>query len=361
MRPLIRRCPGLAGHIPRLFFPFALVAAAHSAAVPCRAQDLRDKRDQFVYTGAADLRYRNTDKETTGSYIAATRIQADWTRHDSFRDEVRGGARVQLLLETDGRGTQVNRLRASEVYGFYNFALSGVSARIKFGQFVLPFGLMAVYDTPLQPIQPLYEKSLGLRVDSGIALEGEYGPYRYAGAVTTGVGPNRSDFDADKVVTFRLARTVATPLGVLEVGGSLLSGRGPVTAFDTELPASGTSGSRRFVDKSRIAGDGQYFFGPVTLRGEIVFGGDNEEPVWGYFAEGNYQATPRLTLVAFRKLWNFPQKPQSAATTGAGLNYNFGSGFALRMLYEFQRDVPLPAGTPPVIVKRLTLQTRLNF
>src|SRR5688572_4047747 len=58
--------------------------------VPCGAQDpaqdpVREnkaagnlaagRRDVFSYGGAADLRYREADGETTGSYIAATRLQ----------------------------------------------------------------------------------------------------------------------------------------------------------------------------------------------------------------------------------------------------------------------------------------------
>ena len=338
----------------------ALLGAALGERRPARAQAPVLARDTILYNGAADLRYRDTDKETRGSYIAATRFQADWTRRDRPGDAERAGARVQILLETDGRGTRVNRLRTSELYGFYNFSFTGVAARVKVGQFVLPFGLMSVYDTPLQPIQPLYEKALGLRVDTGVAVEGEYGPYRYVGAITTGAGPNRLD-SGGGMITFRLSRTVATRMGNIEVGGSLLSGRGPVTASDTELPASGWTGVRRYVDKTRIAGDGQYLRGPVLLRGEIVFGGDGEDPVWGYFAEGNYRLTPGVTLVAFRRLWNFPEEPMSSATTGVGVNHALGRGVVLRLLYEFQRDVPLPAGSSPVAIKRLTLQTRLDF
>ena len=352
-----------------------LLAGSGAGTIPCRAQapaaspvspaplhsSATSKNAGWVYGGTADVRWRDSsDRETRGSYITATRLQGDWIGVVGRTGAARVGARIQLFLETEGqRNTAINHLRASEVYAFYNFSLQGGAAQLKAGQFVLPFGLAAVYD-PLQPVQPLYEKSVGLRVDTGMGLEGEYGPYRYTAALTTGSGPDRSDFDANRLVSFSLSRTVTTPVGVFEVGGSLLSGRGPVTSFDTQLPASGYSGAREFIDKTRIGGDGQYFFGLVALRGEIVFGGDNEEPVWGYFAEGNYRATPRLTLVALRKLWNFPQKPMSSATTGAGVNYDFGNGFTLRALYEFERQVPLPPVTP-IAVKRLTLQTRINF
>lgn len=330
---------------------------------PSSAPISLDRRDTFNYSGAADLRYRDVSRDaTTGSYLSATRLNVDWTRRDSLGGgAVRGGARVQFYLEADEPGgTATTRLRASEVYGFYNFALPGVSAMLKVGQFVLPFGLVEFYD-PLQPIQPLYEKALGLRVDTGIGLEGNYALYRYSVAITTGSGPNRSDFDQDKVISFRLSRRVDTTVGRFEVGGSLLTGRGPVTTFATQLPPSGTSGARNFVDKTRFAGDGQYFFGAVTIRGEVIFGGDGDDAVWGYFAEGNLRVAPRWTAVAVRRLWNFPTKPMSAATTGIGLNVDIGRGVTIRTLYEYQRDQPLPAGTSPQTTKRFTVQTRLNF
>ena len=316
-------------------------------------------QDTLTYSGAADVRYRETDKEPRGSYISATRLTADWIRRPFPAAAAQGGARAQVYLETDNsRDKTIGHLRFSDLYIFYDFRLPGVAARVKAGQFPLPFGLTALYD-PLQPIQPLYEKSLGLRLDTGVMLEGEYGDFLYAAALTTGAGPNR--IRSDRLITFRLERTVVTELGKFIVGGSLLSGRAPVTGFDTQLPASGTSDAREFIEKTRFAGDGQYFFGPLILRGEIMFGGDGPDPVWGYFAEGNYRFAPRLTAVATRRLWVFPAKPQTASSTGIGLNYDIGNGLTIRTLYEFQRDVPLPEGTPPFVNKRFTVQTRLSF
>lgn len=369
----------------QLFLKCARQAAALAAllvggvVVPARGQALAppalgqtSARDSLTYQGTMDVRHRDASRDQQrGSYVAATRFQFDWTRANPQTAQVQGGARIQLLWESDRRrGTSTNSLRASELFLFYDFALPGVSGRAKVGQFVLPFGLMAVYDTSLQPIQTLYDRAIGLRVDTGLALEGEYGPYHWAGALTTGAGPDRSDPDGSKLITFRLGRTVATSLGVFEVGGSLLSGRAPQTSWDTELPASGYSYGRAFVDKTRIAGDGQYFFGPLTLRAELVFGGDGDESVWGYFAEANYKVTPRLTLVALRKLWNFPEQSDpavnysqsnSVATTGAGINFNFGNGLFVRALYEFERGVALDTSVDPIIIKRLTLQTQFRF
>jgi hypothetical protein len=139
----------------------------------------------------------------------------------------------------------------------------------------------------------------------------------------------------------------------------MLAGQGPVTSFETELPASGTSGARNFVRMTRFAGDGQYFLGPWTARGEIVFGANEESPVWGYFVEGDYRVLPSVELVTYIKRWDFPVKPQQISSLGFGANFTVARGLILRALYEFERDVPI--GNDPFVTRRFTIQTRLNF
>jgi hypothetical protein len=320
-------------------------------------------RDVIRYSGAADVRYRDTNRETRGSYIAATRFQVDWARTDPRNgDRPKAGGRAQLYLEADNRrGTAVNRLRASEVYGYYDFTLSGVSARLRAGQFAVPFGLTPVYD-PLQPLQPLYDKALGLRVDTGISLEGEYGPYRYVGAITTGVGPNRLNPGRSRTLSFRLSRNVETKLGVFEVGGSLLSGRGPVTASTprSRVGRAGHAPPRRPVAHRRGR--------PVLLRpGHGARRGHlrrrQRRPRVGLLRRGELRAArpARGHAGRFPQAVELPGQAHVVVHTGAGLNYDLGGGLVLRALYEFQRDVPLPAGTSPEITRRVTLQTRLNF
>lgn len=328
--------------------------------------------NNYYFVGATDLRYRtlttdrtskNPNPQTVGSYIAATRLTFDYVRANSDTGDERGGFRTQVLIENDNAGTSLNRIRPSEVYGYYRFLFTGVSANARAGQFVLPFGLLAVYDTPLQPIQTLYESALGIRVDTGFMLEGDYASYHYAASITTGAGPNRGDVDTDRTITARLARAFPTRLGKLQVGGSLLSGRLPRTSFSTTLPPSGRSLTRSadFVPKTRFAGDGQYEFGKLTARGEIIFGGDDQNPVYGHFLEVDYKWKPRFSVTGFSRRWDFAQRPQSTSTLGVGVNYNMGRDLVLRSLYEFERNTLDKAGTPPVISRRISLQTRLNF
>lgn len=323
------------------------------------------KRDNYFFAGAADLRYRvvriSDADDATGTYIPAIRLTGEYIRANPRTGDERGGVRLQLLIENDNRDSQINVARLSEAYGFYRFLFPGVSANVRVGQFVLPFGLIAIYDTPLQPIQPLYEKSLGLRVDRGVMLEGDWGVYHYAGSITTGAGPNRPDIDDTWVYTFRLDRTFPTRLGRFQVGGSAMSGRGPVTSFGTELPPSGQSRALNYIDRTRFAADGVYQRGPILARGELVFGADDQEQVWGYFAEVNYKHRDRLTLVGFTRRWNFPTKPERIHTFAIGANYDLGRGFIVRSLFEYERDVPSVSGLTPVTTRRFTVQTLLNF
>ncbi|WP_309685974.1 hypothetical protein [Armatimonas sp.] len=321
--------------------------------------------ETWLFGGALDWRFRNGSKDTRGGYIASGRYTLDYIRANPKDGDERGGVRLQVVSESEGpRGTALNRVRASEAYIFYRFLLPGVDATVRAGQFVIPFGLAAVYDTPLQPIQSLYEKSLGLRIDTGAMLEGSYGSYRYYVAATTGSGPNRSDFDGNKVVVMRLESMFRTQAesGRLQLGGSILTGRGPLTTFDTQLPASGTSSARQFIDKTRMAADVIYKLEKLQARGEIVFGADGQNPVWGYFGEGNLAIARHITAVGLIRSWKFGDKPQSATALGAGANYQFNRGITLRALYEYERDVPSKAaGGKATIEQRFTLQTRLNF
>ncbi len=233
---------------------------------------------------------------------------------------------------------------------------------------MLPFGLLAVYDTPLQPIQTLYEKSLGLRVDTGVMLEGRYGDYRYAGSITAGTGPNRIEFDDNAVFAFRLARSVNLPkIGPAEIGGSLLSGKLPRTDSSTLLYPSGTVETQSVVKSTRFAADGQIFRDPWTFRGEIVFGGNDNEPVYGYFAEANYRINRNFSTVAFGRRWDFTNQPSRATALGFGGQYippihlNDRFQWTLRAVFEFERNVPETGQGNTQVYRRLTLQSFVQY
>ena len=106
--------------------------------------------DNFGFRLEGDFRYRSVtgQGERSGTYISAGRLTGDWVRANPNNRDERGGVRLQALLETNQRGTGIEAVRLSEAYGYYTFLSGGVSARARVGQFVIPFGLLAVYSTP---------------------------------------------------------------------------------------------------------------------------------------------------------------------------------------------------------------------
>jgi len=234
-----------------------------------------------------------------------------------------------------------------------------------------------VYDPHLRILQPLYAQSLGLRTDWGLALTGTlYGVLQYDASLTTGSGPNHIDSEADRLVTFRLGRTFATRNGVVTIGGSLLSGRLPVTdlyddasgsyPFAVVLPPSGrVRASRddpsgdRYTPKTRIAADGTYTFLNVTARGEAMVGADKDNRVQGYYVEGDYQFTRRASVVAANSLFVYPVGNSRAARNDVGLSYALGPKLILSSLYEYLQDVPRDAAQQTR--HQLTLQLLLRF
>lgn len=72
---------------------------------------------------------------------------------------------------------------------------------IRIGQAAIPFGLLADYDTHTQIVQTTYSRTLGLRIDPGIGLQGQFGKTNYALWVSNGNGPYVLDNNKNKVVT----------------------------------------------------------------------------------------------------------------------------------------------------------------
>ncbi|MFM7322649.1 MAG: hypothetical protein ACKO5K_14160, partial [Armatimonadota bacterium] len=158
-----------------------------------------------------DLRSRPVGEAPRGLYVPAGRVTVDGIVANPRDGDERGGFRLQWVGDpSTSRADRPDHVRLSEAYAFYKLLFPGASATIRAGQFVLPFGLAAVYDTTLQPFETLAGQSVGLRVDSGAMAEGDYGPFHYAGALTTGRGPGRTDDDGRPVLSARLERHFLT-------------------------------------------------------------------------------------------------------------------------------------------------------
>ncbi len=326
----------------------------------------------FLVSGALDLRTRTADTGRTGGIWANT-VEMDVQHAISRHGTASGNVYVQLLAENppDTRNGRRQDVEIGEAYVIYRLPVESdfdSTAYLKIGQFQIPFGLLAVYDPHLLVLQPLYSQSLGIRTDFGAAVSGRaYGILNYDLAVTTGTGPNHLYGIPSRLVTFRLGRTFTTRNGVVNVGGSLLQGRLPITditradPFASELPPSGRVRADRggFVSKSRIAGDASYGFKRTTARGEIVVGADGDQRVLGYYAEGDYRFGGRLSAALSQSLFVYPLGNSSASRTSAGFTYASSRSLTYRVLYQYLRDVPRDEGGQ--VRHRLTLQVLLRF
>ena len=326
----------------------------------------------FLVSGALDLRTRTADTGRTGGIWANT-VELDMQHAISRHGTASGNVYVQLLAEDPpdtGHGTRQD-VEIGEAYVIYRLPVESdfnSTAYLKIGQFQVPFGLLAVYDPHLLILQPLYSQSLGLRTDFGAAISGRaYGFLNYDLAVTTGTGPDHLYGVPNRLVTFRLGRTFTTRNGVVNVGGSLLQGRLPITditkadPFASELPPSGRVRADRggFVSKSRIAGDASYGFNRTTARGEIVAGADGDQRVLGYYAEGDYRFGGRLSAALAQSLFVYPTGNSSASRASAGFTYASSKSLTFRALYQYLRDVPRDEGGE--VRHRLTFQVLLRF
>ncbi len=325
--------------------------------------------------GAVDLRTRTAGTgRRGGAWVNATEL--DFQHPITAKGVPHGNIVLQLIAEDPPDISHGRDVQVGEAYLLYKLPLRddvGTTSFIKLGQFQIPFGLLAVYDPHLKIVQPLYAQSLGLRTDWGAALSGTlYGYLQYDFALTTGSGPNHADVDADRLVTFRLGRTFSTRNGMLTVGGSLLSGRLPVTdpdqsdPFAVELPPSGRSRlshtdfeGDRFTPKTRIGGDFTYGYKAITARGEAVAGADKSNRVLGYYLEGDYEFLPRVSGLLARSLFVYPVGNSNASREYVGLNYKAGRHLSLGAVYEYLRDVP--RNSSGQVRHRLTFQAVLRF
>lgn len=326
----------------------------------------------FLVSGALDLRTRTADTGRTGGIWANT-VEVDVQHAISKGGTAHGNVYVQLLAEDPPDTLRGSRrdISLGEAYVIYRLPIESdfdSTAYLKIGQFQVPFGLLAVYDPHLLILQPLYSQSLGIRTDFGAAISGRaYGFLNYDLAVTTGTGPDHLYGIPSRLVTFRLGRTFTTRNGVVNVGGSLLQGRLPVTditkadPFASELPPSGRVRADRggFISKSRIGGDASYGFKRTTARGEIVAGADGSQRIIGYYAEGDYRFGGRLSAALSQSLFVYPTGNSSASRSSAGFTYASSKSLTFRTLYQYLRDVPRDEGGQ--VRHRLTFQVLLRF
>lgn len=213
------------------------------------------------------------------------------------------------------------RVQPYQVYLQYKGPLGKWNVRA--GHFLLPFGLLATYDTERLLFRGLEELSLGIRHDTGAQLFGRFGDFDYAVAVTDGLGTQRLfDSRANPVVTARMAYV----RDEWQLGLSALIGR--VLINEDEF------GEEGIVAERRLSLDATRTLGAWTLRGEAVVGSDDDDFVGGGVALVDYAITSKLELNSRYAWWH---KDGDRQFLGLGLSYQLTPGLFLRVgdNYEF--------------------------
>jgi hypothetical protein len=160
---------------------------------------------------------------------------------------------------------------------------------IGIGQAVIPFGLLADYDTHTQIVQTIYSRTVGLRIDPGIGFQGQFGKTNYALWVSNGNGPYVMDNNKNKVMTARVAPKFLLGDAELTLGLSGLAGVLPYWQLDSMTQMM--SGPHFYRMKYRAALDNTTDWGPATIHLEGVLGKDSvfSGPlVYGYYVEGRF-------------------------------------------------------------------------
>jgi hypothetical protein len=177
---------------------------------------------------------------------------------------------------------------------------------VRGGHFLLPFGLLATYDTERLVLQGLEEASLGIRKDTGIQALGHFGRWDYAVALTLGVGDRRLlPVDSSRLLTGRLAYIGDTG----QVGLSLLAGR---LLPDARNEAGGVR------DEWRLGADATKSLGRLTLRAEALGGATEGRAVGGGILLADYALGPKLELNTRAAYWREQSEPYAV---GVGLTY----------------------------------------
>ncbi len=217
-----------------------------------------------------------------------------------------------------------HRVRPYQVYLQYKGPLGTWNLRA--GHYLLPFGLLATYDTERLLLQGLEKTSLGIRKDTGVELFGRFGSWDYAASLSDGLSDIRFiDGDARPTVTGRLAYVS----GDSQIGVSTLVGRVLVD------PDFGHEGGP--VRERRVALDATTSRGPFTVRGEAVAGTDNGQAVGGGLVLADYALTPSVEVNTRYAYWNQQDEPHAV---GVGVTYQVRPGLFLRGAdtYRFGKD-----------------------
>lgn len=241
---------------------------------------------------------------------------------------------LQGVLKTPMTG----RARRMHYSNFYTVGNLGVGKpKVKVGQFVVPFGTLAEYDTHPLLLQTPYARTLGVRLDRGLALEGFVGDWDYWLSATSGNGRNRHN--SGYAVNLRLAREWEIGDDFVRVGFSYLEGNNMPTFPTNPMPVPmGMDKMVTFKDKRRLAVDLDWLRGIDNIRAELVVGQDNSKWVDGQWLYYNHPFSYEADLTLQADRWR--QEDGTSYGFGAAMHHRLDDWSGLRMKYEHRGAHP---------------------
>lgn len=264
-------------------------------------------------SGGADLRYEaespgSDEAQVKGLFLNARKVLADAS-----------GDRLILVGQLDAENN-FEDVRLYNTYAQLKGPLGHVNLRL--GRYILPFGLLANYDTERLLVQSLEPLSLGIKLDLGAQILGYFGPLDYAVSVSQGTGKGVNDPDGNKLLTTRIGIQGENE----RAGISYLNGQ--VVVDPDEFPVPGS------FERRRVALDGEWSWQAWTLRGELISGRDNGKAVSGGILLADYELTPAWSLNTKLARWNGMIKQDDLVL---GFSYRLPRGFVIRAAETYRR------------------------
>lgn len=267
-------------------------------------------------SGGMDARYIAEDGtqkgEMEGLFLNLRKVISD-----------EGGDRWILVGQVDAE-RNLREIRPYQTYIQYKGPLGRWNIRA--GHYILPFGLLADYDTERMVLRTLEPLSLGIKLDTGIELLGFLRDIDYAVSVSQGVGRERlSDADNNKLFIGRVGwQGEDSTVGISVLNGRGLTEEGSVVRDET--------GDDTLYER-RLGLDLTKYSGSLVLRGEATAGKDGDKNVGGILVKADYALNPELEVNMKYAYW---QRDGERNFAGAGVSYELYKGLFLRMADEYQ-------------------------
>lgn len=228
-----------------------------------------------------------------------------------FRDDL--GDRWIAVVQGDA-DHNFERVRPYQTYVQYKGPLGRWNLRA--GHFLLPFGLLADYDTERLVLNAIELQGIGIKLDTGLEALGYAGTWDWAISASSGVGRRWPDEPGDH---FAAVARVARGSDNAKIGLSALSG---TVLTDPEFPEGETT-----VQQRKVAVDGTLLVNQWSLRTEASGGTEDGRRAGAAVVLGTYGARSWIDLDG---KYSVIARGETQHAVGIGASVRLGRGFVLR-------------------------------